>query len=90
MLVKKDREFCIKNMALFKTYCLDMIDMSYVFMFLNKEQYDMKKKASGGVQAFVSLGFLREYNIPLPPLAEQKRIVTKLEELLPLCEKLKS
>ena len=90
VLVKKDREFCIKNMALFKTYCLDMIDMSYVFMFLNKEQYDMKKKASGGVQAFVSLGFLREYNIPLPPLAEQKRIVTKLEELLPLCEKLKS
>lgn len=27
--------------------------------------------------------------IPLPPLAEQKRIVAKLEEILPLCEKLK-
>ena len=27
--------------------------------------------------------------IPLPPLAEQKRIVAKLEQLLPLCEKLK-
>ena len=27
--------------------------------------------------------------IPLPPLAEQKRIVEKLEEVLPLCEKLK-
>lgn len=27
--------------------------------------------------------------IPLPPMAEQKRIVAKLEELLPLCERLK-
>ena len=27
--------------------------------------------------------------IPLPPIAEQKRIVAKLGELLPLCEKLK-
>ena len=27
--------------------------------------------------------------IPLPPLSEQKSIVAKLEEILPLCERLK-
>lgn len=32
---------------------------------------------------------IQELLIPLPPLAEQKRIVAKLEEILPLCERLK-
>lgn len=32
---------------------------------------------------------IQELMIPLPPLAEQKRIVEKLEQLLPLCERLK-
>ena len=89
VLVKKDREFCIKNMALFKPISNCLFDMRYLLLFLQKEQEQMKKSASGGVQSFVSLKFLRNYLMPLPPLAEQKRIVEKLERLLPLCERLK-
>ena len=89
VLVKKDREFCIKNMALFKAVSQDLLDMNYLLLFLQNEQHAMKKKASGGVQSFVSLKFLRNYLLPLPPVAEQKRIVAKLEEILPLCERLK-
>ena len=33
---------------------------------------------------------LKNYLVPLPPFDEQKRIVARLEELLPLCEALKS
>ncbi|MBQ3227512.1 MAG: restriction endonuclease subunit S [Clostridia bacterium] len=32
---------------------------------------------------------LSQMILPLPPLAEQNRIVAKLEEILPLCERLK-
>jgi type I restriction enzyme S subunit len=33
---------------------------------------------------------LREYGIPLPPLAEQKRIVAKVDELMALCDRLEA
>lgn len=37
----------------------------------------------------ISPGQVGSVAVPLPPLAEQKRIVAKLEEILPLCERLK-
>lgn len=89
VLVKKDREFSIKNMALFKQYNEDLFEMKYLLYLLRLAQSEMKKVASASVQSFVSLSVLRNYLMPLPPLAEQKRIVAKLEQLLPLCERLK-
>ena len=37
----------------------------------------------------VSLKVMRMLPVPLSPIAEQKRIVARLEEILPLCERLK-
>jgi type I restriction enzyme S subunit len=88
VLVKKDREFCIKNMALFKKYADTSIDMKFMYCFFVYAQYALKAEASGGVQSFISLKRFREYPFPLPPLAEQHRIVAKIEELLPYCDRL--
>lgn len=88
VIVKKDREFCVKNVALFKNYDKSKMCIEYVYWFLYREQYVMKKNASGGVQSFISLKVFRNYLFPLPPLAEQKRIVAKIEELLPYCDQL--
>jgi len=49
----------------------------------------MKEQAGGTATPIINRGLWDSLLIPLPPLAEQKRIVAKLEEILPLCEQLK-
>ena len=41
---------------------------------------------NGSAQPNLAAKDVAKYLIPLPPIAEQKRIVQKLEEILPLCE----
>mgnify|MGYP000542607049 CR=1 FL=1 len=89
VLVKKNREFCIKNMALFKKFADTDISMQYMYWFFFYAQYKLKKEASGGVQPFISLSRFREYLVPLPPYEEQIRIANKIEQILPLCKRLK-
>ena len=81
-------KFCFqRHIALFKL----MIDLDYLYYLLMspviKSQCDAV--ATGIAQKTVGLTSLRNMVVPLPPLAEQKRIVAKIEELLPLCERLK-
>ncbi len=90
VIVNIDDEFSIKNVALFKYYNPEWVVPRYLQIYLKLASIDMKEKAAGGVQAFVSLGKLRSYIMPIPPLNEQKRIVTKVDELMVLCDRLRS
>ena len=81
-------EMAIKNVALFKQYNYNQPLTDFLFIFLRSQVQKLKAIAKGGAQSFVPLNTLRSYCFPLPPYKEQKRIVAKLEELLPLCERL--
>ena len=81
VLYKGNDVFSIKNMALFKQI-ENGLNMEYVLMWLTFQQSDIRKQAAGGVQSFVSLNYLRNYLIPVPPLNEQHRIVEKLGVLM--------
>ena len=86
VIVKKEFDFSFKNMALFKRYTKEKTDMKYIFYYLSYIQYELKRIATGGVQSFIGLGTFREMLFPLPPLAEQKRIVAAIEKFMPLIE----
>jgi type I restriction enzyme S subunit len=90
VIVDTDREFSIKNVALFKYYSAADSEPRFLLLYLMLVADEMKAKAAGGVQSFVSLGFLRNYLFPLPPLAEQRRIVTKVEQLMALVDALET
>ncbi|WP_201789949.1 restriction endonuclease subunit S [Campylobacter sp. P0109] len=87
VMVKKEFDFSFKNMALFKCYSKENTNMKYIYFYLCHIQKELKEIATGGVQSFIGLGTFREMIFPLPPLAEQEKIVEIIEQMLPLCEK---
>ena len=62
------------------------IEIKYLFYYLLAERDNLKKRGAGAAQPNISREKIIAYLIPLPPLAEQKRIVEKLDEILPLVE----
>ncbi len=62
----------------------DVLWCGWFLKALNLNQY-----ATATAQPGLAVANIVKVSIPLPPLAEQKRIVEKLEQLLPLCERLK-
>lgn len=83
VLITDYPEFAIKNVALFKRKKLDQC-MEYVRYYLMTPYTinSMTSLSKGATQKFVGLNFLRSFQIPLPPLAEQTRIVEKLDAVL--------
>lgn len=51
---------------------------------------EMRAEMTGVAITRVTLAKLNNAIIPLPPLPEQHRIVTKVDELMALCDQLKS
>ena len=61
--------------------CTTFIYNKYLFYFLIASKNDFVRKGEGGAQPNISREKLVLHLIPLPPLKEQYRIVSKIEEL---------
>ncbi len=80
VLVAKECDFAIKNVALFKLP-KEKVDGSFFVHLLNSPSIwaQLNQNSRGGNQKFVSLTVLRELWIPDIPLSEQKRIAEILD-----------
>ena len=64
------------------------VDVNYVKAVMINS-FQIIKEAGKGLIPGVDRDTVLNIPLPLPPIAEQKRIVARLEEILPLCERLK-
>ncbi|MFH1614293.1 MAG: restriction endonuclease subunit S [Planctomycetota bacterium] len=88
LIVETDQEFAIKNVALMK-FNQKLLFNRYTYYFLKSPlfEYGLNKINRGGTQKFISLGDIRNIQIPLPPPPEQKRIAAILDHANTICKK---
>ena len=79
VIVKKEFEFSIKNVALIK-FNKSSINNKYILNLLKSSMIENQflKLSNGGVQKFISLSTIRELQIPVPEVEEQEKIASVL------------
>ena len=80
-----DREICIGR-GLSSIIPFFNVDTMFLYYLLETLESDFNKKATGSTFKAITGDIVRNQAIPLPPLAEQKRIVRALEAILPVID----
>ena len=84
ILVKKDREFAIKNVALIKPNEENTnLNFNFLLYVLNSDFMvnHFNRFKTGGTQKFISLSFIRELPIPIPPLDLQNQFAAFVQQI---------
>lgn len=79
---------CTTNQAI--AFCVpykQAVDLFFLFYFLMHNKPKFVSLAKGGTQQNISQTVIKAFPISIPPLAEQKRIVKKIEELFAVIDK---
>jgi type I restriction enzyme, S subunit len=91
VIVRDDRPFCVQRHIGILRPSRD-VDLDFLALALESRMIlDQSTACARGIaQKTVPLSGLRRMVIPVPPLAEQERIVAKVEEFMALCDRLEA
>ena len=83
-----DLDACFPDSVVGFTPISGLTDPFYVKYFIDATREEIEKFAPATAQKNINLGIINMLSFPLPPLEEQKAIVTKVEKLFALCNQL--
>ena len=89
VVVRDDRPFCVqRHIGILRPS--ELIDVGFLALAMESDLVFTQATAcaTGIAQKTVPLSGLRRLLIPLPPLAEQHRIVARVDELMTICNRL--
>ena len=86
-----DKGAIASSLVILRAFTNDDVLAEFLMMYLDTPLFfsEIRRYDNGTAQPNLAAKSLEQFLVPLPPLAEQKRIVAKLEEILPLSERLK-
>jgi type I restriction enzyme S subunit len=79
---------CIHDGWLYLSFNKKLLNTDYLYYLLLSQQVYYEQKASGTGVRNLNINRVAEMPISLPPLAEQKRIVEKVDKLMTYCDNL--